>query len=37
LKNEGYTLEKHHHYGNVHAVEKLHQLIETKQNETLNV
>jgi hypothetical protein len=31
LKNEGSTSEKHHHNGNVDAVEKLHQLIETKK------
>ncbi|CAK9189208.1 unnamed protein product, partial [Sphagnum jensenii] len=28
-EQQGYTSEKHHRYGNVHAVEKLRQLIET--------
>jgi DNA-directed RNA polymerase subunit beta' len=28
-EQQGYTSEKHHCYGNVHAVEKLRQLIET--------
>nr|QHD46863.1 RNA polymerase beta'' subunit [Anthoceros agrestis] len=28
-EHHSYTLEKHHRYGNVHAVEKLRQLIET--------
>jgi DNA-directed RNA polymerase subunit beta' len=29
LPKQGYTLEKRHCYGNVHAIEKLHQLIKT--------
>lgn len=28
-EQQGYTSEKHYRYGNVHAVEKLRQLIET--------
>jgi len=28
-RQQGYISKKHHCYGNVHAIEKLHQLIET--------